>query len=93
MECKKRGIPTEVFFLYELSNPRTREGQVPQECKDACMACEFRIECLDWALTSERNGFWAMTRRMDREKLRKQLGIRLNKDPQKPPWWMKSDFD
>lgn len=87
-ECRKRGIPTNFFFDYEdIANPQAINGRVPQECRDACEACVIRVTCLDWALSHEEHGFWALTRRNARKKLRKQLGIRLVKTSSKPPWW------
>lgn len=90
-ECRKRGIPTHLFYDYEeIHNPQHPDGRVPQECIDACMACHIRLECLDWALAHEAHGFQAMTRRNARFKLRKQLGIRL-RPPDGPPPWQRSD--
>jgi hypothetical protein len=85
-ECRKREIPTEMFFLFEESNPNTREGQVPEECRAACLACKIRLECLDWALLHEDHGYYATTRRNARKKLRKQLGIRISAPTSAPPW-------
>ena len=87
-ECRKRKIPTNLFFDYEEFNPREPSGQVPQVIIDACQHCEIRITCLDWALQHESHGYWALTRRNARNKLRKDLGTRLIKTAVAPPWWV-----
>lgn len=93
-ECRKRGIPTNRFFDYEsIANPQHPDGRVPQECIDACQNCKIRVTCLDWALQHESHGFFAMTRRNARNKLRKQLGIRLTKVHSQPPWWPQGGLD
>ena len=87
-ECRKRKLPTSSFFDYEdIANPNHPLGKVPQECVDACQSCEIRTTCLEWALQHEEHGYWAMTRRNARKKLRKDLGIRLIKTHDVPPWW------
>ena len=90
-ECHKRKIPVNLFFSYEeIANPNHPDGKVPQVVIDACQNCKIRVACLDWALAHEEIGFYAMTRRNARKKLRKQLGIRL-RDPTEPPPWMQRD--
>lgn len=91
-ECRKRGIPANRFFDYEArANPQHLDGRVPQECVDACQACPIRVICLDWSLAHESHGYWAGTRRNARNKLRKQLGIRLIKTNSPPPWWSNTE--
>lgn len=86
-ECRKRGIPTRLYFDYEEHNPNSPEGQVPRECIEACQACAIRVACLDWALENGDHGFYAMTRRNARMKLRRQLGIHVSSNIKPPPWW------
>ena len=86
-ECRKRGIPTELFYSYEESNSNSADGRVPKECVEACQACTIRVVCLDWALLHEDHGYFATTRRNVRKKLRKQLGIRISAPTSRPPWF------
>lgn len=91
-ECRRREIPTSRFFDYEdEANPQKLEGRVPQEVLDACQACRIRVQCLDWALQHESHGYWALTRRNARVKLRRKLGVRLTKPEKGPPWWENED--
>lgn len=88
-ECRKRQIPPNLFFDYEESNPNTPAGQVPTVCIEACQACAIRVTCLDWALCFADHGFFAMTRRNARMKLRRQLKITITAPTGPPPWWPK----
>jgi hypothetical protein len=86
-ECHKRKIPTNLFYDYEqVANPQHPDGRVPQIVIDACTDCKIRVQCLDWALSFEELGYFALTRRNARKKLRKQLGIRLRDPDEAPPW-------
>lgn len=41
--------------------------------------CAMREQCLDWALKHEAEGYWAGTSPADRERMRRQKGIRMQR--------------
>lgn len=42
---------------------------------NACFRCPVYDECLEWAVQSERWGYWAATTQADRTRIRKMRGI------------------
>ena len=69
--CK--GLPTEWFFGHE--NDQTYK--IPEEAKRACRSCPVVASCKEHAIKYERYGFWALTTKGQRIRLRKKLGIEI----------------
>lgn len=52
---------------------------------DICNECEVRLECLEWALTNnEKYGIWGGMTAKDRERLKKQRGVKGTRQVRKP---------
>ena len=66
-------LPLEWFFEHE----REQTYRVPEAAKHACRTCPVRGSCLEHALKYERYGFWALTTKGQRMRMRKKLGIEL----------------
>ena len=50
-ECRRLGLPMELFFP-------EKPHLVPAEARRACDACPVRIPCLEHALVAEEGGVW-----------------------------------
>lgn len=70
-EC--RDLPRDWFFDHE----KDQKIKIPEAAKRACRECPVRTSCHEHALRYEAYGFWALTTRGQRIRLRKKLGIRL----------------
>jgi WhiB family redox-sensing transcriptional regulator len=66
--CKE--ISTDKFYV-------GRGQKVCQEVVNACSACPVKPDCLQHALEHEEYGYWAGTNPVQREKIRKDIGVRL----------------
>jgi hypothetical protein len=66
-------IGLDFYFVEKGSYTRTERDTM----RDGCLNhCPLYRECLEWALRRERWGYWAGTTEIERETLRRQLGIR-----------------
>lgn len=71
-----REIDPELFFPTSFINMRTKDRAT---LNDMCGACHMREPCLMWAVRHEDEGWWAGTTPADRMRLRKKLGVRLER--------------
>ena len=69
--CKN--LPTEWFFDHE----KDQTKKTPEAAKKACRSCPVFASCREHALKYEIYGFWALTTRGQRVKIRKKLGIEI----------------
>ena len=65
------GIDVDMFFTEEGSGTFRDENLL----KRICSACTVKIECLDYALNHQVQGWWGGTSEIQRKKLRKQFNI------------------
>ena len=70
-----RQLDPELFFPVSFNALRSRDRVLMIEL---CNTCPSREPCLMWALHKEREGWWAGTTPTGRERLRRQMGIRLD---------------
>jgi WhiB family redox-sensing transcriptional regulator len=56
-------VDPELFF--------PEKGGSTKEARRVCMACEVRVQCLDWALeTGERTGIWGGVSERERRRMK-----------------------
>lgn len=64
------GMDPDLFF------PSQGEALAP-EVEAACRRCMVRSDCLEYALSHERLGYWAGTTEKTRKRMRRALGIQV----------------
>ena len=69
-----RTVDPELYFYTSLSKMRPA---VRQMLAEMCNECPSREPCLMWALRHEAYGYWSGTTDMQRDAMRKTLGISL----------------
>lgn len=65
--CKDQ--PIELFFPEEYDDPSA--------AYELCRRCPVKTECFSHAIKHEVYGIWAETTPLDRKKMRKSMGIRV----------------
>lgn len=71
-----REIDPDLIYPVSFMNMKVRDRVV---LEGMCNACPMREPCLMWAIRHEDEGWWAGTMPTDRMKLRKKMGIRLER--------------
>lgn len=73
--CRGIGID---FFYTEDSEQRGRHNKYidVNYVKKICNACPVQVSCLDWGLYHEADGIWGGLTHTEREKVRKERGIK-----------------
>jgi hypothetical protein len=64
-------IDTEIFFLPD----KPGVTRYPPVLSSICASCEVKVECLEYALKWDVQGWWGGTSESDRRHLRNSLGI------------------
>lgn len=64
------GMDPDLFFPHP-TDPLTPEVEA------ACLRCGVRSDCLEYALSHERLGYWAGTTEKTRKRMRRSLGIQV----------------
>ena len=72
-----RQVDPEIYFPDTFNGVTRRTRKLMDGmCKSGCA---MREQCLDWALKHEAEGYWAGTSPADRERMRRQKGIRMQR--------------
>lgn len=74
-----RGLFVDMFFVNESDELGT--GTLPNlgTMRRMCQGCPALEECREHAIKHEEFGFWAGTTAKERKRIRKQMGIRLDR--------------
>lgn len=48
--------------------------------KSICRSCPHRTECAEWGIYNELHGIWGGLADLDRRRIRRQRGIKLNQE-------------